>query len=197
MIRHAEQLEWRDALLDRVALRLARSRQTKPMARWMTHFLKDARQNEADDALEPAAAAGGHYTLTEWTRERLPELDHPRADSSLRALRLRLETLTAEFRIIREDDALEGRTRRPADWRPIIEHHERALIDRGGHCAPLARHPLTRSQRDKVIATERRTIRTPRSMALHLLHLACRPTDDLAEFRRTLDRVKIDKPPAL
>jgi hypothetical protein len=193
MVRQAEQIAWRDELLDKLAEILAASRQTVPLARRLTRYRHGARQIESEDALEPADTPEEFFKLREWTRERLHEMANPEPDSSFRAVALRWDMLTLEFAQIRALDATEGRKRRPADWRGIVAHHERLPL---GDTA-LARQPLRQEQRDRVIAGENGRIRSPRGMALHLLHVARYPKTNVKVLRRTLERAKRDKPPAL
>jgi len=193
MVRYTEQIEWRDALLDELQRILVKSPQTRPLAGRLERYLRDAREIESEDAKEPDSAPDEYYQLREWTRDRLPGLAHPRVDSSFRKLAIRWDILSAEFPQIRDLDAREGRVRRPDDWRGIIEQHERLPFGPG----PLARAPLSPAQRNHVITGEQGRLRTPRGMALALLHVTRHPRVDVKTLRRTLERAKRDKPPAL
>ena len=174
-------VEWRDCALDAWAT-------GDPVKQ---RFLRDARAIEADEGV------AGQYRLLEWTAERLPEtIGRRTTDSSLLAPRDRRDVLRFEFQSIAEEDQhaiIRGEREgpgRPAEWLSVIAVHEKRL-------GPLAVRRLRKHDRERVIATERGKIRAPLQMALHLLHLACRPLEqDFDSFRRQLDALP-RKPRAL
>jgi hypothetical protein len=144
-------LDWRDRALDLWAPHISEQ---------AVKFLKAARE------IEEGEGAGGQYRLAAWTSERLPETLRRRQESSLLDVRDRWWTITADLRRQLRDDQTEGRTRRLDEWVPVIESHERRILE----AFPAARR-LTPAERQLVVSQTGKKVRPPRAMALHLLWL--------------------------
>jgi hypothetical protein len=184
----ALRISWRDAVLDRLVVTLAKNQATARQGRRLGRYLENARAIESQEW----GGWDGERSirrLTEWTAERLRELERKRVESALHPVKIEWLKLTGEFSHAQREEHPNL-----AAWRKRVRAAEENLIHDG-----LVRRSrlLTPAERDEVLFTEGGKIRAPRSMAFRLICFFACPSRMAAEaFRIQLEHVKL-RPTAL